>query len=168
MTLSFPIMLALATQAAAVPAPAQLFVGAVSLFCLTTGAVPATIRSRVEEFKGVPVSPAQLPQQSPTYLVEGKAYTLTDAWRLERGGLTFWVATVDVPDLPGLRHCEVMAWDLNTDDVDAVFRGHRRAADDPAGQNSVQVWNDPRATVTVTWMERDGRRLQVASVRPRP
>jgi hypothetical protein len=168
MMLSLLTFAALAAPAVAAPSPAVHFVGHAAKICLYSRANPAAVKKLAEAEGWTAVDPASAPGESPQYILGGKVYTRTHAWRLQKGAATYWVALFDVPGQPKLRECSFMAWDMDFDAVDAVFTGSARAPDDAARKVPARMYQDPRGTIMYSWTGYGEKRLHVVSVTPKP
>ncbi|MEG3123427.1 hypothetical protein [Sphingomonas sp. GB1N7] len=113
------------------------FVGEMLRICVDTKNDPAAIRALATSGNWTLIDPATVPAKN-RVVVRGKkkgedrVYQRSAAWRYERDGLPMVVAIFDIPDLvPRLgRQCEVMAWDLDSAQVDAAIRADARMSDD--------------------------------------
>src|SRR5690349_17045811 len=121
-----------AAAAHAAPSPEVQFVGNAARICLNTRADPATVMGLAAREGWTTIDPASTPDYPPRYIIDGRTFTRTHAWTLQRAGKTYWVGLFDVPDRPAIRDCAFMGWDVDFEGVNAIIRGKNPAPEGAA------------------------------------
>lgn len=150
------------------PSASARFAAEAKRICIRLRADPAAVK-RLAEAEGWSVEdPALAPDEPPTYIFAGKAYTRTNVWSITNGAATYWVGLFDIPGQSAVRDCSLMAWDLDFDAVDAAFRGGKPAPNGANRDFPVRMYRLPNHDmVTYSWSGIGTRRLHIISVTPK-
>ncbi|HEX6375175.1 MAG TPA: hypothetical protein VFZ91_05600 [Allosphingosinicella sp.] len=128
------IFLAFAASGSASAAPADpsaRFAAEALRICIDTRAAAASVRQLAAAERWTPIDSKSLPGESSITMGDQKlrrnvTYYPSDVWTFDRDGLALTVLVYDIPDRPKVKHCEVMAWDLDSAAVDRALKSDPR------------------------------------------
>jgi hypothetical protein len=110
------------------PDPSVRFAAEALRICIDTRAVAASVR-RLAAAEGWTVTDAASLPSEHSITVGGSpniTYHPSDVWTLERDGLPLTVLVYDIASEPTVKHCEVAAWDLDSEAVDRALKSDPR------------------------------------------
>jgi hypothetical protein len=123
---------AVAASASASPAQGQdlsaRFAAEALRICIDTRAAAASVRQLAAAEGWAKAEAGSLPRES-SITVGGNpnvTYRPSNVWTFDKEGLAMTVLVYDVPARPKMRHCEVSAWDLDSDAVDLALKSDPR------------------------------------------
>ncbi|HEX8380466.1 MAG TPA: hypothetical protein VF619_07960 [Allosphingosinicella sp.] len=108
--------------------PSARFAAEALRICVGTRAAPAAVRQLAAAERWMPADSKALPGES-SITVGGNpnvTYRPSNVWTLDKDGLPLTVLIYDVPARPKMRHCEISAWDLDSDAVDRALKSDPR------------------------------------------
>lgn len=108
--------------------PSVRFAAEALRICVGTRAAAASVRQLAAAERWTAADLKALPGES-SITVGGSpnvTYRPSDVWTFDKDGLSVTVLVYDVPARPKMRHCEVSAWDLDSDIVDRALKSDSR------------------------------------------
>jgi hypothetical protein len=169
-------LLAMASEAAdGAPAPADFAAEAIRI-CVETRADPAVVKALAQAEGWTTIDPATGPGKS-SVVIEGKkkkdkrTFERNVAWTVSKGEAAFTVGLFDFPEAANVRQCDLIAWDLDFDAVDAAFRADVRFKGNSGTELPFRMYRVAGpAPASVSYLSSDTgtKQLHLVTVNPLP
>ena len=123
----------LAAAAVAQPEPdkSARFASEAVRICVDTRAAAAPVRQLAASEGWTKIDAKSLPYESKVTMGDHKlrrnvTYHPANAWTVDKDGLALIVLVYDIAERPKVKHCEIMAWDLDSEAVGRALKSDRR------------------------------------------